>query len=358
MSKFHPLRVANCRSETRDAMVITFDVPAELRNAFRFVQGQHLTLRVNVNGEELRRSYSICSAPFENTLCIAIKRVPEGLFSTWAHKHLKPGQTIDCLEPAGHFNVPLEPATARHHVAFAAGSGITPVLSIVKTTLAAEPRSHITLVYGNRASSTVLFREELADLKDRYMTRLNLVYILSREQQEIDLFNGRIDRKKCDQLFAHWIDASTIDVAYICGPRSMMEQVSESLGSRKVDKSRIKMELFSAGLLPGPRRQLPEAAVQPRQCRVAAIQDGRRREFSFARGQRTVLDSALDQGIELPYSCKGGVCSTCRCKLTRGEVEMDCHYALEDYEVARGFILPCQSYALSDELVLDYDQEN
>lgn len=325
MSQFHPLRVASCRNETRDAMVVTFDVPGELREAFRFVQGQHLTLRVDVNGQALRRSYSICSAPFENALRIAIKRVPDGLFSTWSHEHLKPGQTIDCMQPSGHFHVPLEPAAARHHVAFAAGSGITPVLSIVKTTLAAEPRSHITLIYGNRASSTVLFREELADLKDRYMTRLNLVYILSREHQDIDLFNGRIDHAKCEQLFDHWIDASTIDAAYICGPRSMMEDVSETLESRNIDKSRIKMELFSTGLPLGPRRPLPQTATQQTQCKVAIIQDGRRREFTIARDQRTVLDSALDQGIELPYSCKGGVCSTCRCKLTRGEVEMDCH---------------------------------
>jgi ring-1,2-phenylacetyl-CoA epoxidase subunit PaaE len=357
MSQFHPLRVASCRSETRDALVVTFNVPDELRKAFRFVQGQHLTLRVNVNGEELRRSYSICSAPFEGALRIAIKRVPDGLFSTWAHEHLKPGQTIDCMEPAGHFHVQLEPTAARHHVAFAVGSGITPVLSIVKTTLVAEPRSHITLVYGNRASSTALFRDELADLKDRYMTRLNLVYILSREHQDIELFNGRIDRAKCEQLFERWIDALTVDVAYICGPRSMMEQVSESLETRKIDRSRIKMELFSAGLPRGPRRPQPETAVSAKECRVAVIQDGHRRDFSIARSQSTVLDSALDRGIELPYSCKGGVCSTCRCKLTRGEVEMDCHYALEDYEVARGFILPCQSYALTDELVLDYDQD-
>src|SRR6185437_2553010 len=199
MSQFHPLRVADCRSETRDAMVVTFEVPDELHDAFRFVQGQHLTLRVNMNGQELRRSYSICSAPFENMLRIAIKRVADGLFSTWAHERLKPGHIIDCMEPAGHFHVPLKPDAARHHVAFVAGSGITPVLSIVKTTLAAEPHSQISLVYGNRASSTVLFREELADLKDRYMTRLNLVYILSREHQDIDLFNGRIDRAKCEQ---------------------------------------------------------------------------------------------------------------------------------------------------------------
>jgi ring-1,2-phenylacetyl-CoA epoxidase subunit PaaE len=357
MSYFHPLRVASCRNETRDAVVVTFEVPGELRDKFRFVQGQHLTLRVTVDGEELRRSYSICSAPFEDTLRIAIKRVPDGIFSTWAHENLKPGLFIDCMEPAGHFHVPLEPAAARHHVAFAAGSGITPVLSIVKTTLAAEPRSHMTLVYGNRSSASVLFGEELADLKDRYTTRFNLVYILSREHQDIELLNGRIDREKCDRLLEQWIGASNIDVAYICGPRTMMEAVSESLQSRGLDKSQIKMELFSVGQPQGLREPHAPAASHTQECRVTVIQDGRRREFLIDRNQQTVLDSALEQGIELPYSCKGGVCSTCRCKLTCGEVEMDTHYALEDYEIARGFVLPCQSYALTNELVLDYDQD-
>lgn len=358
MSQFHPLRVASCKSETRDAVVVTFDVPDVLRNAFRFVQGQHLTLRVNVQGQELRRSYSICSAPFENALRIAIKRVPDGNFSCWAHDNLKPGQVIDCMEPAGHFHVPLEPASVRHHVAFAAGSGITPVLSIVKTTLAAEPHSHMTLVYGNRASTSILFRDELADLKDRYTARFSLIHILSREHQDIDLFSGRIDRDKCDQIFAHWIDPSTIDIAYICGPRSMMEQVSESLQSHNIDKSHIKMELFSVGLLQDSRKHISRSEPHPKECQVTIIQDGRRREFHFLRDLQTVLDSALEQGIELPYSCKGGVCSTCRCKLTHGEVEMGAQFALEDYEIARGFILPCQSYALTDQLVLDYDQES
>lgn len=358
MSQFHPLRVASCRSETRDALVVTFEVPAALRDRFRFVQGQHLTLRATVDGEELRRSYSICSAPFENVLRIAIKRVPDGIFSNWAHQNLKPGRVIDCMEPAGHFHIPLDPAAARHHVAFAAGSGITPVLSIVKTTLAGEPRSHVTLVYGNRSSSSVLFEEELSDLKDRYTARFNLVYVLSREHQEMDIFNGRIDRSKCDRLFNGWIDPSTIDAAYICGPRTMMEAVSESLQSHGIDKSRILMELFTAGLPQRQPKPSTQADAHAQECKVTVIQDGRRREFSIDRNRQTVLDSALEQGIELPYSCKGGVCSSCRCRLTRGEVEMDTHYALEDYEIARGFILPCQSYALTNELVLDYDQES
>jgi ring-1,2-phenylacetyl-CoA epoxidase subunit PaaE len=358
MSLFHTLRVAGCRQETRDAMVVTFYVPPPLRSAFHFTQGQHLTLRAVINGEEVRRSYSICSAPFEDELRIAIKHVPGGVFSSWALQNLAHGAAIECMEPAGHFNVPLEPASARHHVAFAAGSGITPVLSIVKTTLAAEPRSQFTLVYGNRASSTVLFKEELADLKDRYMARLSLVYILSREHQEIDLFNGRIDRLKCDQLLDRWIDPTTLDAAYICGPRSMMEDVAQSLETHGVPKTHIKMELFSARLPRGPRLSAVPTSVSAAHCSVTVIQDGRSRSFTICPDKQTVLDAALEQGIELPYSCKGGVCSTCRCKLLRGEVEMDCNYALEDYEVARGFILLCQSYARSNELVLDYDQDS
>jgi ring-1,2-phenylacetyl-CoA epoxidase subunit PaaE len=358
MSQFHHLRVLSCKNETRDAVVVTLEVPESVREVFRFVQGQHLTLRTRLDGGEIRRSYSICSAPFEDHLRIAIKRVQDGLFSTWANENLKPGHTVECMEPSGHFNVPLDPASARHHVAFAAGSGITPVLSIIKATLAGEPLSSVTLVYGNRASSSVLFKDELADLKNQYLTRLNLVYILSREHQDIDLFNGRIDRTKCDELLKRWIDPATIDVAYICGPQIMMEEVSESLQGRQVDKARIKMELFSSGLPRGPRRPSATAAPSSTECKVTVIQDGRRREFSIKKNKETVLDSALEQGIELPYSCKGGVCSTCRCKMTSGEVEMDVKFALEDYEVARGFILTCQSYPLTNELVLDYDQES
>jgi ring-1,2-phenylacetyl-CoA epoxidase subunit PaaE len=358
MSQFHQLRVLDCKAETRDAVVVTFEVPEMKREAFRFVQGQHLTLRALLDGEEVRRSYSICSAPFENNMRIAIKRVQDGLFSTWASENLKAGHMIECMEPSGHFNVPLEPAIARHHVAFAAGSGITPVLSILKTTLAAEPLSRVTLVYGNRASSSVLFKEELADLKDQFLTRLNLVYILSREHQDIDLFNGRIDRAKCDELLKHWIDPATIDVAYICGPQSMMEDVSESLQAGGVEKARIKMELFSIGFPLGPRRSSVLAAPGSKECKVTVIQDGRRREFSIQKNKDTVLDAALAEGVELPYSCKGGVCSTCRCKMISGEVEMDVNFALEDYEVARGFILTCQSYPLTNGLVLDYDQES
>lgn len=357
MSKFHALRVASCKPETRDAIVVTFEVPAEQREAFRFTQGQHLTLRSTFEGEEIRRSYSICAAPDQGVLQVAIKRVADGVFSTWAHQELQPGHMIECMEPAGHFNVPLEPQASRHHVAFAAGSGITPVLSIIKATLKAEPNSRFTLFYGNRASSGVIFKEELENLKDRYLSRFNLVFILSREQQDIELFNGRIDRAKCDQLLQLWIDPADIDVAYICGPQSMMEEVSASLMERGVDKSRIKMELFASGMSRAPRKPSTNPIKGTTDCKVTLIQDGRTREFFVEKNKDSILDAALEQGIELPYACKGGVCSTCRCKMIRGEVDMDVNFALEDYEVARGFILTCQSYPVADELVLDFDQE-
>lgn len=358
MSKFHPLRIANVKKETRDAIVVTFDVPEEHREAFAFTQGQHVTLRDTFDGQEVRRSYSICSAPSDNQLRVAIKRVQDGLFSSWAHENLQTGHVIEVMEPSGHFHVPLEPESARHHVAFAAGSGITPVISIIKTTLEAEPKSRFTLFYGNRASATVIFKEELEDLKDGYLGRFNLVFILSREHNEIDLFNGRIDKPKTDALLEHWIGAEDIDVAYICGPQTMMEAVSSSLREHGVAKDRIKMELFSSGLPVGPRKIVTAGAQIAEQCKITVIQDGRKREFCIEKDKDTILDSALNQGIELPYSCKGGVCSTCRTKMIKGEVEMDTNFALEDYEVARGFILTCQSYPLTNEIVLDYDQES
>jgi ring-1,2-phenylacetyl-CoA epoxidase subunit PaaE len=337
--------------------VLTLDVPEEYRHSFQFIPGQHLTLRATLDGEDLRRSYSICSAPSDGALRIAIKRAQDGLFSTWANTHLQAGHTIDVMEPSGRFHVPLQPDSARHHLAFASGSGITPILSIMKATLEGEPQSRFTLVYGNRASSSVLFKENLASLKDRYLDRVTLVYILSREHQDIDLFNGRIDRAKTCSLLEHWIDPADIDMCYICGPQTMMEQVSEALREHGIYEDRITIELFSSTAPHKPRANLVSASDKV-ESRVTVIQDGRQRSFTIERNKLTILDSALAQGIDLPHSCKGGVCSTCRCKMTKGEVEMDVNFALEDYEVARGFILTCQSYPLTNELVLDFDQES
>jgi len=356
LSRFHPLTIAHVARETRDAVAITFDVPPSLKDAFRFVQGQHLTLRADVGGDDLRRSYSICSAVQDECLRIAVKKAPGGAFSTWVNERLKAGQTIDVMPPMGHFNVPLDAANRKHYLGFAAGSGITPLLSIIKTTLFAEPLSRFTLFYGNRSSAAVIFKEELSDLKDLFLSRLNLVYVMSREPQDIALLNGRIDRQKTDALLAHWVDLEEVDTAFVCGPDGMMHAVSTSLQERGFPKSKIKIELFAASIPKHEHKVQAMPAPGRSECAVTAIIDGTAREFLVEKNKENVIDAALRQGIELPYSCKGGVCSTCRAKLVEGEVDMDVNFALEDYEVARGFVLCCQSYPVTDKVVVDFDQ--
>lgn len=357
MSSFHSLVVNSITRETRDAVVITFDVPRDLAVQYRYTQGQHLTLRTHIDGEEVRRSYSICAPVGASQLRVAIKKVPGGIFSEWANNGLKDGDRIDVLPPTGHFFTPLAAENKKHYVGFAAGSGITPIISIIETTLQTEAQSSFTLVYGNRASSSIMFKEALEDLKDTYLQRLNLVFIMSREQQDIPLFNGRITREKCDALLRHWLDPSSIDVAFICGPESMMHEVSASLQAHGLDKKQIRMELFVAGM-PSINRAAPVHHVVGRDdCQITVIQDGRERTFGMDKNRLSVLDAALAQGIELPYSCKGGICSTCRAKLIDGEVDMDSNFALEDYEVAQGFVLCCQSFPVTDKVTVDFDRE-
>ncbi len=360
--QFHRLRIAETQAITRDALAITFEVPEALRDTFHYVQGQYLTLRTTLEGEELRRSYSICAAAQEQRLRVAVKRVAGGLFSNWAAEQLRPGVEIEVMPPQGHFHLPAQGAggsrgIGRHVVAFASGSGITPVLSIVKTTLLGESDARVTLVYGNRSSSGVMFKEELEDLKDQYLGRLNLVWIMSREPQDIPLFNGRIDHEKCSQLLTQWLDPSTIDAAFICGPEDMMLATSQALQDHGVDKARIKAELFGTAPRSGIRPQRV-AAPGSGLCEVEVVLDGTRRSFTMAKSQDSLIDAGLKAGLELPYSCKGGVCSTCRAKVTEGEVDMDINFALEDYEVARGFVLCCQSYPVTDRLVINFDEDH
>jgi ring-1,2-phenylacetyl-CoA epoxidase subunit PaaE len=356
MSKFHPLPIARVDRETRDAVAITFAVPDALADQFRWEQGQHLTLRADIGGEDLRRSYSICSAVQDGALRIAVKKSPGGAFSTWANDALKAGDTIDVMPPLGHFNVPLDAGNRRHYLGFAAGSGITPLLSIVKTTLAVEPRSRFTLVYGNRASGTVMFKEELAALKDLYLDRFNLVHVLSREAQDIELLHGRIDRAKADALLSHWVPLPEIDTAFVCGPDGMMQAVADALRARGFPEAKIKIERFAASIPKHEHVVRHVAAPGHTECEVTVLIDGSRRTFTLEKGKENILDAGLANGVELPYSCKGGVCSTCRCRLTEGEVDMDVNFALEDYEVARGFILSCQSYPVTDKVTVDFDQ--
>jgi ring-1,2-phenylacetyl-CoA epoxidase subunit PaaE len=356
MSKFYPLTVSAVRQETRDSIVVTFDVPSDLAGTFAYQQGQHLTLRAQVGDEDLRRSYSICSAVQDKLLRVAIKRTQGGLFSSWANETLKAGDTLDVMPPMGHFNAPLSPDHAKHYVAFAAGSGITPILSIIKTTLLAEPKSRFTLFYGNRASSSVIFKEELTDLKDVYMERLNLAYVMSREQLDIELFNGRINQEKCAQFLKYWVRVEDIDVAFICGPEDMMLGVSSALQEAGMPKDAIKIELFAASIPKHQHKPRVFDAGARHETEVTVIMDGNATSFTMDKDKESILDAGLRAGIDMRYSCKGGVCSTCRCKLVDGKVDMDVNYALEDYEIARGFVLSCQSFPVTDKVVVDFDQ--
>lgn len=347
--------MASVQALTRDSMAITFAVPEPLQDTFAFVAGQYLTLRAVIGGQDVRRSYSICSAVQDRRLRIAVKKVAGGTFSHWAADHVLPGTVIDVMPPQGHFHVPLQPEAARHVVAFAAGSGITPMLAIIKTMLFAEPLTRVTLVYGNRSSGSVMFKEELEDLKDTYLSRLNLVWVMSRESQDIELFNGRIDFDKTTELLNRWIDPASIDAAFICGPHDMMLAVTQALEDKGVATSRIKAELFGTPL---PVRSRAAAATVHgnEECEVEVVLDGAHRTFMMPKNQ-SLVDGGLKAGLDMPYACKGGVCSTCRAQVLTGEVDMDNNFALEDYEVACGIVLCCQSFPVSDKLVINFDQE-
>lgn len=358
MSQFQTLTVASVARNTRDAVVVSFEIPEALAGQYRFRPGQYLTLRTCIDGQELRRSYSICAAPSDHELRVAIKRMNDGAFSTWANAELKAGDRIDVMPPDGHFTMAFDPAQSRHYAAFAVGSGITPILSLIKTALATEPQSRFTLFYGNRASSAVLFREELEDLKNHYMTRFSIAYIMSREQQDIDLLNGRLDGEKTRQLLERWLNPELIDYAFVCGPQDMTESVMAALQEKGLAKDHIKFELFGSPRGPRALRTGQEARQAPgERCELTIVLDGLTRSITIEKNKDSLLDSALAQGVMLPYSCKGGVCSTCRCKVLEGEVDMDANFALEDYEVARGFVLSCQSFPVTDHVLIDFDQE-
>jgi ring-1,2-phenylacetyl-CoA epoxidase subunit PaaE len=356
---FYPLTISAIRPLTRDAIEVSFAVPEALRAVYCFAPGQFLTLEATVDGNRVRRSYSICVPPSSGELRVAIKRVHDGAFSRFAHETLKPGVEVLVGPPEGRFGIPHDPSFAKQYLAFAAGSGITPVISIVRHVLETEPQSGFTLVYGNRSSSSVMFRDELQALKDRYLGRFSIAFVMSREAQDLDLFSGRIDRAKCDALLEAWIDPSAVDAAFVCGPQAMTEAVLASLEAHGVAKDRMRTELFAAAPRPsatsGVATRSPEASDGERAIEATAVFEGRRHTFTIERGKETVLAAGLRAGIDLPFSCRGGVCSTCRAVLVRGEVDMDIHYALEDYEVARGLILMCQSYPVTDSVAIDVD---
>lgn len=352
MSSFHPLEVTDIHHTIRDAVVLT--LRPEDPQAFAFRQGQYLTFSKDFDGTEVRRNYSICAGLDDGELKVGIKRVDGGAFSTYANTELKVGDVLYAMPPQGKFFTEIEPDRAKDYIGFAGGSGITPILSILKTVLKREPKSTFTLVYANRAVNTIMFREELEDLKNRYMGRLTIIHMLE-SGQDIDLFTGRVDAEKCALLFKLWIDPSTLDTAFICGPEPMMLAIAEALKAHGMDPDQIKFELFGEsqqGRL--AKREMEKRSESAAGTEVTVIIEGARRSFTMSRGQ-SVLEAALENSLDAPFACKAGVCSTCMGKVLEGEVEMLSNHALEDYEVERGYVLTCQSYPVSDKLTIDYD---
>lgn len=357
MIHFHPLRVQSVRRETEECVSISFAIPEDLQESFSFQQGQSLTVRTTLNGQEVRRSYSICSSPHEGVLSIAVKKIEGGIFSTWANECLKAGDTLEVMPPVGKFHTPLHAAQRKNYVAFAAGSGITPIFSIIKATLHTEPHSSFTLVYGNRNRNSIIFKEELEAIKDKFLPRFRIYHILSREETDTPLNNGRIDREKTLWLFDKLIDLRSSHEFFLCGPEAMIFTVRDVLQEKGVPEEHIHFELFT---VPGQKKdeQIKNTTTATKDERQATVQiklDGSTFQFALAQEGQSILDAALSRGADLPYACKGGVCCTCKARLLQGTVHMDAAWGLEPDELAAGFILTCQSHPTSESVVVDFD---
>jgi len=352
--RFHRLAVSELRRETPDAVSLTFAIPKELEQDYRFSPGQYLTLRTTMDGEEVRRSYSICSGPDDGELRIAVKKVDGGAFSNWAADELSCGDVLDVMTPTGRFGVASAPTEARIHVGFAAGSGITPILSIVKGVLALEPNSRFFLFYGNRSTGGMLFRETLEELKDRFIERLSVFHVISGEEQDIPILHGRLDGEKVRVLLRSLVGTESIDHLFICGPSGMSEEIEATCRDIGIPADRVHVERFVSefGGKPRPKTVVPAGA--PPKALAALIIDGKRREVPVAEGE-AILDAALRAGVDLPFACKGGMCSTCRARLVEGEAQMEVNYSLEPWELEKGFVLTCQARPTSDRVVVDYD---
>lgn len=352
---FHRLKVKEVKKETPDCVSVVFEIPLELKNDFTFEQGQNITIKKEIDGEEIRRSYSICSAVFENELRVAIKKVDGGKFSSFANLELAAGDKLDILPPTGKFNTKLNADNAKQYIAFAAGSGITPVISIIKTTLHTEPKSSFTLVYGNRGRSSIIFFEELEGLKNKYLSRFNFINVLSRERTDAPVNSGRINSEKLNEL-NKLVDYSNADEFFICGPEEMIFCVKDFLDALGINKKKIHFELFTT---PGQakiksQKSKTETDNRPK-SEITVKLDGRSFGFELGFDNDSILDAALKQGADLPFACKGGVCCTCKAKLLEGEVEMDVNWGLEQEEVEQGYILTCQSHPKTEKVVVDFD---
>lgn len=359
MPKFHPLTVSDVRRETEDTVSVAFDVPAELAAEYQFKQGQYLTFKKEINGEEVRRSYSICRSPLDNELRVAIKKVEGGLFSTYANESIAAGDVLETMTPMGRFYTTLDPANEKHYVAFVAGSGITPVMAHMRTIFQVEPKSSFTLVYGNKSTSSIIFKEEIEDLKNEYMDRLTVYNILSREDNEIPLFVGRIDGEKCTSLMKYFIQPDTIDEVFICGPAPMIDAVKAKCEEVGLDRKQVHFELFASPQQLAQNKETitkVERETSGFQANVKIILDGVTTEFMMDSQSENILDAAMKRGADLPFACKGGVCATCRAKIDKGTVKMDINYGLEPDELERGFVLTCQAHPTSEEVVVNFDE--
>jgi len=364
---FHPLRVRRIEPDTAEAVIVSFDIPAELRSTFGFTQGQYLTLRATIAGQDLRRSYSICAGVDDGELRVGVRRVKDGVFSNWIHAQLKPGDVVQVMAPQGRFYVPIEPTAHRHFVGIAGGSGITPILSIMKTVLAREPHSRFTLIYGNRTLQSTMFKEELEDLKNRHLARLTLHHVFSDEETDVPLNHGLMNRDKLAEFLGSVLPAAGIAHAFVCGPYQMNDEAEAALLAAGVPARRIHIERFgvapgapsTAAAPGGPTADAVLHAAQPGDAETATVvmlRDGLRREFPFRRDQASVLDAASACGLEVPFSCTSGVCGTCRAKVIEGRVRMDRNFALDAAEVAAGHVLTCQAHPLTERVVLSFDE--
>lgn len=358
MPKFHTLQVADVRRETPDCVSVAFTVPSELKGDYQYLAGQYLTLKVDINGEEVRRSYSICTSPMEEELRVAIKKVEGGKFSTFANEQLGAGTLMDVMTPTGKFQLETEKNQARHYVGFAAGSGITPIAAMIKTVLEEEPNSQFTLFYGNKGFDSIIFREELENLKNKHLNRLSIHHILSREHLGSELFYGRIDEEKCSKFSKMLFDPQDVADFYLCGPEQMIRSVSAALKEAGVDEKKIHFELFTSplGQLGGETIVRKTRAKEHKVSSEITIKlDDNLVKFPLDSDGETILDTALKNGMDLPFACKGGVCATCKARILEGDVEMEVNYGLEADEVAAGYVLTCQSHPLSDKVTVDFD---
>ena len=356
MTDFQEVKIKDIYKETSDTVVVTFDIPEHLHKYFKFYQGQHLTLRKFINGEDIRRTYSICSSPSENLWKVAIKQIPGGIFSTFANTELKAGDSIEIMEPSGNFYVEIDSSTPKNYIAFAAGSGITPILSIIKTHLEREPEATFKLFYLNRTTKSIIFKEEIEQLKNTFFERFHIFHFLTKEQRDIAFLNGRFDKQKLRILTETFIDIPDTAHCFICGPQEMIFLIRDELQAAGLASDKIHYELFFSGDTEASKLHVAEILEQKVEGTDVTIVDGGK-EFHFIMDDDfdTILDGALAAGVDLPYACKGGVCSTCKCKILEGNVEMKLNYALEDEELAQNFVLSCQAVPTTEKVKVDFD---